>query len=129
VNAEFLFGTNAMIAWMESQEPLFRAIPPGLAPVVSLVTVGELEYGIAKSTRREANRARLHRVMSDFRVLTLSLRTTEIYGKLQASLRRKGRPLPTNDVWIAAQALESDLMLLTRDKHFQEVEGLSVLSW
>jgi tRNA(fMet)-specific endonuclease VapC len=55
--------------------------------------------------------------------------TAVIYGRIQSDLRRRGRPIPTNDVWIAALAIQHGYTLVTRDNHFQEVDGLNAISW
>jgi len=57
--------------------------------------------------------------------LTVTLVTADRFGRIAASLRRKGRPLPTNDIWIAAHAMESGADLLSFDRHFEHVEGLA----
>jgi tRNA(fMet)-specific endonuclease VapC len=60
---------------------------------------------------------------------SLLLETARQYGEVKNRLRLKGRPLPENDVWIAALALQHDLILVTRDAHFQEVENLQPVAW
>ena len=55
--------------------------------------------------------------------------TALIYGKIKADLRRKGTPIPENDIWIAASAIQHRLKLSTRDKHFLEIAGLKTLAW
>lgn len=51
------------------------------------------------------------------------------YGEIVASLYKKGKPIPTNDVWIAALAIQNDFTLITRDKHFKEIDSLKVKNW
>jgi tRNA(fMet)-specific endonuclease VapC len=60
-------------------------------------------------------------------VLSISMTTAGIYAQLRLSLQRKGRPIPENDVWIAAVCMEHGLPLATRDAHFRHVEGLQVV--
>ena len=55
--------------------------------------------------------------------------TAQIYGDLWAELARNGNLIPTNDIWIAASAIQHDLKLITHDAHFQNVNGLRVQSW
>lgn len=55
--------------------------------------------------------------------------TARMYGEVKAALRKKGRPIPENDVWIAALARQYDLRLISRDKHFATVENLDVEAW
>jgi len=128
VTAEILFDTNAAIAWMEDDSSLYHALNQKIEPVVSIVTVGELEYGAANSARVEANRQRLAVALAPFTRLSLD-DTPRHYGVLLEALKRKGHPIPTNDVWIAALALQHNLPLLTRDRHFQEVEVVDARGW
>ena len=58
-----------------------------------------------------------------------SLRVAREYGRLKNDLWAKGRPLPENDIWIAAVASHHNLILATRDRHFREVEGLAIAMW
>jgi tRNA(fMet)-specific endonuclease VapC len=55
--------------------------------------------------------------------------TPELYGRISAQLAQAGTPIPQNDIWIAAIALQSDLPLATRDAHFSQVTGLQLLRW
>ncbi|MEA5574914.1 PIN domain-containing protein [Anabaena sp. UHCC 0451] len=58
-----------------------------------------------------------------------NIETSRKYGEIKNQLRLKGRPLPENDIWIAAISLQYNLILVTRDAHFQEVENLQTVSW
>lgn len=57
------------------------------------------------------------------------MNTARQYGEIKNKLRKKGRPLPENDIWIAALALQYDLILVTRDQHFDEIDNLKLVSW
>ena len=81
------------------------------------VAVGELSFGAAKSGRPSENTAGRSVVPCD-------LRCRSRYGRLKKRLGEKGRPLPENDAWIAATAKRHGMVLVTRDRHFQEVEDL-----
>jgi tRNA(fMet)-specific endonuclease VapC len=52
-----------------------------------------------------------------------------MYARVRVALKRKGRPIPENDIWIAAQALQHDLVLVTSDAHFKEIDDLKVEQW
>lgn len=52
--------------------------------------------------------------------------TASYYGQIMANLDKSGKPIPTNDVWIAAMAMQHQLVLVTKDKHFNEIEGLEI---
>jgi len=94
----------------------------------SIITVGELLAGFSQSARRIENEQRLAELLDrqGVGVLALDRRTAEMYAMVWQSLRRQGTPIPTNDIWIAAQALQHDLTLDTRDAHFQHVAQLKL---
>lgn len=72
---------------------------------------------------------RIEEFVANNKVIECNADTAREYGDVKNKLRIKGRPLPENDVWIAALALQYDLILVTRDAHFQEVENLKIVSW
>jgi len=91
--------------------------------------MGELCYGARKSRRSQANLARVDELVANSTVLGCDAETARQYGEVKNKFRLKGRPLPENDIWIAALALQHDLIVVTRDAHFQEVESLQTLAW
>lgn len=93
---------------------------------MSTIVAGELLFGFHHGTRFERNRAELEAFLdrSDVTLLPVTLATADRFGRISATLRRKGRPLPTNDVWIAAHTMESGAELLSFDDHFAAIDGL-----
>ena len=126
---DVLFDTNAVIAWMRRDRNLAEATPPDGAPALSLFALAELRFGAKNSSRSESNLAALDKILANFRLILPDAATADVYADIALLLRRKGRPIPTNDLWIAALALQHRLPLLTRDAHFREVNGLVVLQW
>lgn len=96
---------------------------------VPSIVIGELFYGARRSNRRDANLAQVEAFASSTAVLPCDLTTSRHYGSIKDSLRLKGRPLPENDICIAALARQHDLTLATRDAHFREIDGLVLLAW
>lgn len=93
-----------------------------------LVALGEIRLGFMLGSRRTANERRLGEFLQlqGVGVLIPDEETTRHYAGIAASLRKRGTPIPTNDIWIAAQALQHNLTLDTRDEHFHKVPGLKV---
>lgn len=87
---------------------------------------GELLGGFAAGDRESINRRELTQFISvpRIRVVSSTPATADLYALVYAALRRKGRPIPTNDLWIAASCLEYGAALLTLDAHFQAIDGL-----
>lgn len=127
--ADVLLDTNAVIAWIKQDAALARSVLTRLAPAVSVFTVGELLFGALKSVHSERNRVSVQSAVRSFGLIFPDEQTAESYAAVRFSLRRKGRPIPENDIWIVALALQHGLPLLTRDAHFREVEGLEVIGW
>lgn len=95
---------------------------------VGTTVLGELLAGFAAGSRENANRVELTRFLESPRVKQVSCgpATADLYALIYAALRRQGRPIPTNDMWIAASCLEHGVALLTLDAHFRSVGGLRV---
>lgn len=94
-----------------------------------VTVLGEYRYGFLGSTRRALLEAWFDELVADARVLEVTARTAQVYARVRQQLRVAGTPIPENDVWIAASAIEHRLPLLTRDKHFNAVRGLEILDW
>ena len=94
--------------------------------IVPAVVVGELMYGFLKGTRCAENEAGLNQFLEQsgvsFQPVTRGI--AERYGYVKAALKTRGTPIPENDIWIAATALETGSRLLSSDGHFDKVGGL-----
>ena len=94
-----------------------------------LFALGELEYGVSHSSEPGKQRQALSLFLQGVDLLLPSEKTTRKYGRIKAELARAGTPIPENDVWIAAQAIEHGLPWATCDAHFNRVNALTVLDW
>jgi tRNA(fMet)-specific endonuclease VapC len=100
--------------------------------LLSGTVVGELLAGFACGTQEARNREELSRFLASPRVsvCTNGLTTADSYALIYRDLRRQGRPIPTNDIWIAACCLEHGALLFSFDQHFEQIAGLRVIrSW
>ena len=104
---------------MQSRNNLFLASP----------SVGELYYGAQKSDKIRENLHKINTFVENHIFLPCDLETAQWYGIIKERLRRKGRPIPNNDLWIAAIAMQHGLILVTRDSHFDQVESLQTEYW
>jgi tRNA(fMet)-specific endonuclease VapC len=93
------------------------------------VVLGELHFGAQRAQRRQEQLAYIRDLLTYAVVLFADQGTTEMYGEVKAELARLGKPIPDNDLWIAAVARQHDLPLATRDTHFAQVPGLKTLAW
>jgi tRNA(fMet)-specific endonuclease VapC len=86
--------------------------------------VGDLRYGALNSRRAEENVAEVERLVTRCRILDITLATAEVYARLRLDLKTKGKPIPENDLWIAALCVEHQVKLAAGDSHFDAVDGL-----
>ncbi|HYU33615.1 MAG TPA: type II toxin-antitoxin system VapC family toxin [Thermoanaerobaculia bacterium] len=121
-----LLDTNAYSALRRGQELVVERVRRSEEVLLSMVVVGELLYGFRNGSRYEENARALEAFAEDpnVRLLTLTWETADWFGRISAELRRKGRPIPTNDIWIAAHALEAGADLISSDPHFGYIDGL-----
>jgi predicted nucleic acid-binding protein len=123
--------TNAYVALMRGERGIADLLESADAIGIPTVVLGELFAGFLIGERAERNLRELDAFMADagIEVLEIGRREAERYGALVKALRDIGRPIPTNDIWIAATALCADARLLTADSHFSEVPGLVAIGW
>jgi tRNA(fMet)-specific endonuclease VapC len=124
---KILLDTNAYSALLRGHADVARRVRGAEQVLVSAVVVGELLFGFRNGSRYEANRQEMEELLASpfVSLLPVGLVTADRFGRIAAALKRKGRPLPTNDIWIAAHAMESGAELLSFDRHFAEIDGLA----
>jgi len=123
---EILVDTTIVIAVFKGQSAIVNRLRAAAETYVSSVSVGELIFGALKSTNQARNLERIDELVTNSVVLPCDTDTARCYAGIKHELKQKARPIPDNDLWIAALALQYDLLLLTLDKHFGEINQLSV---
>lgn len=118
--------TNAYAAFKRGNPEVLAVLQQAERILMSVTVLGELLAGFAVGNREAENRKELALFLDSPRVtLTPATQATaDLYALVFAALRRKGRPVPSNDLWVAAAALEHGAALLTFDAHFAEIDGL-----
>lgn len=124
----YLLDTNIVAAYFNDDAEIGARIDKKNVFLCAIV-VGELFFGAFKSSRAIANITRLEDFEASNICFDCDTKTAKIYGNLKRELARKGRPIPENDIWIAAIALQHDLTLASRDAHFGAVDGLQLEIW
>lgn len=121
-----LVDTNAYTAFMRGQADVVEVLAHAERICINSVVLGELLGGFAAGSREARNRAELARFLDSPRVevVPVTAQTADSYALVYAGLRRKGQPIPSNDLWIAASAMELGAALLTSDRHFAHIDGL-----
>lgn len=128
-SGDYLLDTNIVSAILDADPALSPRAEVSRPLFVPSIVVGELFYGAAKSSRRNENTSRIERYVSAVHVLPIDADTARLFGDVKMRLRVKGRKIPDADIWIACVALQHGLVLVTRDKHFHEVDGLTFEQW
>ena len=122
-----LLDTNAYSALRRGNQVVAEHVRRSEEVLLSSVVAGELLFGFRNGSRYEENVRALQDFLAFPNVCLLPAlwEAADIFGQISAALRRKGRPIPTNDIWIAAHAMEYAADLLSADPHFAHVDGLS----
>ena len=129
MNGKYLLDTNILIALFAHDAEVQTQLGQASEVLIPSIVFGELYYGARKSGRAEANVQRIDELLAISAVLACDAETAQSYAIVKNDLRLKGKPIPENDIWIAALALQHDLILVTRDAHFQEVQDLVIENW
>jgi len=96
---------------------------------ISSIVLGELYIGINRVVNKPKHLKQLETFLKLCTVVDVDATTSQLYGEITAALFKKGKPIPTNDIWIAATAKQHNFTLITRDGHFQEIENLLIEKW
>jgi len=125
-----LLDTTVVVDHFRAKNPSIAQRLKGVETVyLPLTALGELLYGAYNSGFQAKGLRQVEEFLRICAVLEPGERTAHIYGRIKTDLSRSGKPIPQNDVWIAAVALEHNLPLATRDPHFSQIAGLTVLQW
>jgi predicted nucleic acid-binding protein len=121
--------TSALVDWARSDARLLATLPSPQRLVLPVIVLGEYLSGAYRSTHREELESWLDRATSQVRIAAVNLQTARVYAAIRATLDSRGSPIPVNDTWIAALAVQLGLPVLSRDKHFDSVDDIQRISW
>ena len=128
-SGRFLLDTNIVIGLLGGDAMVLANLEHAPEVFVPAVVLGELFFGAAKSSRPAENTARVEEFAAGRTIVVSDVEVAREYGVLKRRLKEKGKPLPENDIWIAAAARRHGMTLVTRDRHFEEVEDLQIVDW
>jgi predicted nucleic acid-binding protein len=124
-----ILDTNALSAFVDGEPALGTRLSLESRVAIPVIVLGEFRYGISASRHRRAYEQWLENHLPEFDVLTVTEPTTVTYARVRELLKKAGRPIPANDAWIAALALQHRLPVLSRDEHFDAVPGVRREAW
>lgn len=126
---EIILDTNALSAWLDG-DPCFKPMLKDIEKLyLSPIVLGEYRFGIAASRYRVQYENVLTELLRDIEVLPLDDRVAKNYADIRRELKKNGTPIPWHDIWIAAQARNFSLPVLSNDKHFDLVPLLRRIGW
>jgi predicted nucleic acid-binding protein len=124
-----ILDTNGLSALAVGEPALESILRKATQVAIPVIVLSEYRYGISRSRYRKHYEQWLSEYLSSFRVLDVDERTTVHYSAVRTELKKAGTPIPSNDVWIAALCRQYALPLLSRDRHFDAVPGITRLEW
>lgn len=129
IAGRFLLDTNIVIALNKNDLNVAQNIRSAEFVAISVTIAGELLYGARRSAQQSQNLQQLESLFQNIAVLNCDLETARQYAQIKEVLRRKGRPIPENDIWIAALASQYGLTVATRDSDFSAIPSLDIVRW
>jgi tRNA(fMet)-specific endonuclease VapC len=126
---KILLDTNIISSLMASDDFLAQKVDSVDSVYISSVSLGELYFGAHNSSKVDQYLSAISSVKDTYQALSMDEQTAFIYGRIKSDLKKKGRPIPENDIWIAAIAVQHNLVLISRDQHFSEIATLSWEIW
>ena len=124
-----ILDTNALSAFIDGERAVGGRLAREVHVAIPVIVIGEFRYGISGSRYRTQYEQWLSAHLQAFEILTVTEPTTLVYARVRVALKKIGRPIPANDAWIAALALQHRLPVMSRDEHFDAVPGLRRETW
>lgn len=121
--------TNIVIRLFKNDPVVIQKLTSLTSVYLPVPVIAELLYGAENSARREENLKNYNKFIDACNILPLTRKTAEQYSKIRIKLKRRGCPIPENDLWIAAACIENRMSLVTDDEHFESIEGLPLKKW
>ncbi|MEE8433036.1 MAG: type II toxin-antitoxin system VapC family toxin [Candidatus Desulfatibia sp.] len=121
-----LLDTSAYVGFKRSVEVVVEIIVSAESILFSPIVVGELMFGFRNGNRFKKNMDDLNNFLQHevVEIIQIGKITSDRYSRIASHLKRQGTPIPSNDVWIAAQAMEHGIELITSDRHFENIASL-----
>jgi tRNA(fMet)-specific endonuclease VapC len=127
--SKILLDTNIISALFKGELEVAQRIDNAEEVYIPIIALGELHFGAAQSMHYEKNSNDINDLILRYPISFIEVETTITYGNIKASLKRKGNPIPENHIWIGAIGICNDFTVISRDKHFDEIDGLRLEKW
>jgi len=124
-----ILDTNALSAVAEGDSAIELLLRQADEVAIPVIVLGEYRFGIAESRKRSRYEKWLSEYLPHFRILDVTESTARHYADIRRELKKNGKPIPSNDLWIAALCHQYSLPILSRDRHFDAVPGMTRIAW
>ena len=127
--SDFVFDTSAVIELFKGNPVVASKLETITNIKIPSIVLGELYFGVYRSSNPQKHIDQVKQFIENCEVLRVGSDTAEVYAIIKTKLKIKGKPIPENDIWISAIAIQFDLPIVAFDKHFLEIEGLKLEEW
>ena len=124
-----ILDTNALSAYLDRMPAAVEIVSEAREVAIPVIVAGEFAFGIAQSRHREVYERSLQRMLDRCTVLDIDIETARHYSAIRLELKTGGKPIPANDLWIAALSRQHAIPVMSRDSHFDFVGGLRRRTW
>ena len=124
----YILDTNIVITFLNGNSYIAEKLS-NITYFIPVVVLGELYFGAYKSQRQESNIKLINEFLSECKILNTDETTSKYYGEIKCQLIAIGKPIPENDIWIAALAKQHNCILITNDIHFENIQDLIIENW
>ena len=124
-----ILDTNALSAFAEGNHNVREIIASAPGPCLPVIVIGEYHFGLLESREREPRLRWLAELARHWFVLDVSTATAAAYAEIRGQLKQCATPIPSNDVWIAALAVQHQLPILSSDTHFDRIADIERVNW
>ena len=122
-----LLDTNIIIDWFRGDEKTISFLN-NFDFEIPVIVIGELFYGTENSSKKEKHFEQIKSFIKEVSIINSTNETAKIYASIKSQLKQEGKPIPENDIWIAAIAIENNKSLVTNDQHFTLIKGLKIIN-
>jgi tRNA(fMet)-specific endonuclease VapC len=126
---KLLLDTNIVIDLFQGDEKISAYLDKQTIVYISVIVLSELYLGAYRSANASKHLKKIGEFLQRCELLLVDAETADKCAVIKTALLKKGKPIPENDIWIAASAMQHELKLLTHDKHFKEVSGIDIRYW
>lgn len=122
-----LLDTNIIIDWFRGDKDTQLYLNT-IDFEIPVIVIGELFYGAENSSNKEKHSEQIKKFSKEFTIINVTDETAKMYALIKSELKKQGKPIPENDIWIAAIAVENNKSLVTNDQHFSYIKSLKTIN-